>query len=197
MTIATGMAFTVDKFGRRPLFLAATFGMCIAMTGWTIASQQHDAHGTGASGRAVIALIFISMFFYNLAWSGLLIGYVVEISPFYLRSRYLTVMLLSVAAGLFFSNYVNPVALENIKWKYYLCYIIWLAIQSVVVYFFYIETKGHSLENIAVCFDGDDAKVGGRAATSKAREMLEKLEDKDGNKVVGSHIEQVQSLDKE
>ncbi|KAH0846416.1 hypothetical protein AYO21_07147 [Fonsecaea monophora] len=194
MCIATGMAFAVDKLGRRPLYLTATFGMCIAMTGWTIASQQQQAHGTTAAGRAVIALIFIFMFFYNLAWSGLLIGYVVEISPFYLRSRYLTVMLLSVAAGLFFSNYVNPVALENIQWKYYLCYIIWLAIQSVVVYFFYIETKGHSLETIAICFDGEDAKIGGQAATAKGRELLGKLEDKDV-KAVETHIERVRSTD--
>ena len=34
---------------------------------------------------------------------------VIEISPFYLRSKYITVMLIAVAAGLFFSNYVNPI----------------------------------------------------------------------------------------
>jgi MFS family permease len=194
MCIATGMAFTVDKFGRRPLYLTATFGMCLAMTGWTIASQQHQVHGDKVSGRAVIALIFVFMFFYNLAWSGLLIGYVVEISPFYLRSRYLTVMLLSVAGGLFFSNYVNPVALERIQWKYYLIYIIWLAFQSIVVYFFYIETKGHTLETIAICFDGDDAKVGGHGGTTKARELLDQL---DNNKAVETGIEEVETLDKD
>ena len=30
--IAGGMAFSVDWLGRRPLFLTATFGMCLAMT---------------------------------------------------------------------------------------------------------------------------------------------------------------------
>ncbi len=103
-------------------------------------------------------------------------------------------MLLSVAAGLFFSNYVNPVALEKIKWKYYLCYIIWLAIQSVVVYFFYIETKGHTLETIAVCFDGEEAKVGGQAATAKGKELLDHL---DRDKGIETRVEQVQSLDRD
>jgi sugar porter (SP) family MFS transporter len=191
MCIATGMAFTVDKFGRRPLFLTATFGMCLAMTGWAVASQQDAARGTDTAGRAVIAMIFVFCFFYNLAWSGLLIGYVVEISPFYLRSRYLTVMLVSVAAGLFFSNYVNPVALSNINWKWYLVYIFWLAIQSAFVWFFYIETKGHSLETIAVCFDGEDAKIGGQAATAKSRELLHNLE----TKAVESNVEHIDSIE--
>ncbi|KAK4972742.1 hypothetical protein LTR42_006036 [Elasticomyces elasticus] len=143
---------------------------------------------TTTGGRAVIALIFVFMFFYNLAWSGLLIAYVVEISPFYLRSKYLTVTLLAVAAGSFFTNYVNPVAMEAITWKYYLCYIIWLAFQSVVVWFYYIETKGRSLEAIAVCFEGDDAKVGGAGATEKAKELLGVLQT-DGALGKGGDIE--------
>jgi len=115
------------------------------------------------------------VFFYNLAWSGLLIAYVVEVSPFYLRSRLLTVTLLAVAGGSFFTSYVNPVALSDITWKYYLCYIFWLAFQSVIVYFFYVETKGRSLEAIAVVFDGDEAKVGGAGATGKAKELLDAM----------------------
>lgn len=169
--------------------------------GWTIASQRYQATGSTAAGRAVIALIFVFMFSYNLAWSGLLIGYVsqqmlrasyyrmdgievlmtddfmqvIEISPFYLRSKYITTMLVAVAAGLFFSNYVNPVGLTRLTWKYYVVYICWLAIQSVVVWLFYIETKGRSLETIAVCFDGEDAKVGGAGGTAKAQELLQAL----------------------
>ncbi|KAK5725176.1 hypothetical protein LTR17_013212 [Elasticomyces elasticus] len=125
---------------------------------------------------------------FNFLMSGLLIAYVVEISPFYLRSKYLTVTLLAVAAGSFFTNYVNPVAMEAITWKYYLCYIIWLAFQSVVVWFYYIETKGRSLEAIAVCFEGDDAKVGGAGATEKAKELLGVLQT-DGALGKGGDIE--------
>lgn len=170
------MAFSIDKFGRRPLFLAATFGECLAMAGWTVAAQQNASVGSTTAGQAVLGMIFVFMLFYNLAWSGLLIGYVVEISPFYLRSRYITCMLVAVAAGLFFSNYVNPIALEKITWHFYICYAVWLFIQSLVVWFFYIETKGRSLETIAIAFDGDEAKVGGGGGTTRGGELLDTLQ---------------------
>lgn len=64
--------------------------------------------------------------------------------------------------------------------KFYLCYIIWLAIGSVVVYFFYPETKGHTLESMAVVFDGDDAKVGGEGGTAKGMELLGTLHKEHG-----------------
>jgi MFS family permease len=195
LLVASGMAFTVDRIGRRPLFLTATVGMCLAMTGWTVASEVNENASGDAAGRAVIAMAFVFMLFFNLAWSGLLISYVVEISPFYLRSRYLTCMLISVAAGTFFSNYVNPVALEKIRWKYYLCYIVWLAIQSAVVWFFYVETKGRSLEAIAIVFDGEDAKVGGEGGTIVAKELMNKLHHSQEIKSAVSDLDTVSSDD--
>lgn len=39
-------------------------------------------------------------------------------------------------------------------WKFYLIFVPWVAIEFVVVYFVYPETKGPSLEEIAMVFDG-------------------------------------------
>lgn len=45
-----------------------------------------------------------------------------------------------------------------------------------MVWFFYIETRNTPLEEIAKYFDGDNAMVGGAAATQKARELASTLE---------------------
>lgn len=82
MIVAGGMAFAVDKAGRRPLFLASTFGMMISFIAWTIASNQAVVNGNKAAGSAVVAMIFVYYTCYNSAWSGLLIGYTVEIRKF-------------------------------------------------------------------------------------------------------------------
>lgn len=76
---------------------------------------------------------------------------------------------------MFFNQYVNPIALENIGWKYYIFYCVWLGVELAVVWFFYIETRNTPLEEIAKYFDGENAIVGGVAGTEKARELKNTL----------------------
>jgi hypothetical protein len=97
---------------------------------------------------------------YSIAWSGLLVAYAVEIVPFALRAKGLAIMFFCVNAALFFNNYVNPIALAAIRWKYYIVYVVWLLVELIVVYFFYPETRGPTLEEMAKIFDGDEAAVG-------------------------------------
>jgi Sugar (and other) transporter len=121
-------------------------------------------------------MIFIYYLFYNLAWSGLLVGYTVEILPYSIRSEGLTVVFLFVDATLFFNQYVNPIALAHLHWRYYIVYRCWLGIELAVVWQFYIETRNPPLEEIAKHFDGDQGLVGGAAATEKGARLAETLE---------------------
>ena len=41
----------------------------------------------------------------------------------------------------FFNQYVNPVALGALGWKYYIVYDCWIAFELFIVYMFYIEVK--------------------------------------------------------
>ena len=42
-------------------------------------------------------------------------------------------------------------------WNFMLFYTLWDTLEFVFVYFFYVETKGPTLEEIARIFDGEDA----------------------------------------
>lgn len=80
-------------------------------------------------------------------------------------------MFLFVDIALWFNQYVNPIALSAITWKYYLVYVCWIVVETFVVWKWFIETKNTPLEEIAKYFDGDAAMVGGDAATEKARHL--------------------------
>jgi hypothetical protein len=64
---------------------------------------------------------------------------------------------------LFFNQFVDNTAIENIGWKFYLVFVVFLVIEAIFVYFFYIETRYVPLEEVAKLFDGDDV-----AAITKA-----------------------------
>lgn len=88
-----------------------------------------------------------------------LTAYPCEIWQFSLRSRGLTVTWCSTVVAIFINTFVNPIALEAIHWKYYIVFIVMLSLLLVTVYFAYPETRGHTLEQMAVIFDGPDAAV--------------------------------------
>ena len=62
------------------------------------------------------------------------------------------------------------------RWKYYLVFVAILLILIVTVWYFYPETRGHTLEEIAIVFDGADAaaptssEILSRLASSKTKD---------------------------
>ncbi|KAK0709414.1 hexose transporter protein [Lasiosphaeria miniovina] len=168
---AVGICFFVDKIGRRPLFITSCIGMLAAFVSTTIALARYDVDQSSAAANTVIVFIFVYYVMYNLGFCGLLVSYSTEILPYRIRAKGLTVMFFCVDLSLWFNQYVNPIALEAIAWKYYLVYCVWLAFELLVVWKYYIETKNTALEEIVKFFDGDAAIVGGDAATAKARHL--------------------------
>ncbi|KIP12327.1 hypothetical protein PHLGIDRAFT_504566 [Phlebiopsis gigantea 11061_1 CR5-6] len=143
-----------DRIGRRPLFLISTAGMLVFFVLQTVCSAQFAIHGNKAAGNAVVAFLFLYSAFYAIAWSPLITSYTLEILPFNLRAKGYTIFAFSVSASLVFNQYINPIALAALQWKYYIFYCVWVAFELVFVYFFLVETKNRTLEETAVIFDG-------------------------------------------
>jgi MFS family permease len=87
IVVAVGMCFFVDRLGRRLLFLVATAGMLVSFVVWTICSARFAISGSKAAADIVVLIIFVFYVFYNTAWSGLLVGYGVEILPYNIRAK--------------------------------------------------------------------------------------------------------------
>ncbi|KAG9006696.1 hypothetical protein FRB94_014147 [Tulasnella sp. JGI-2019a] len=153
--MAIGSAAFVDRIGRRTLFLVSNCGMLVAFGLWTMLSALREQTGSKVAGQATVGIIFLYYGFYDIAYSPLLVAYTVEILPFNVRAKGFAVMNFTVSIALIFNQYVNPVALKKLGWKYYLFYCGWLAFELIFVYFFLWETKGRTLEQTAALFDGD------------------------------------------
>ncbi|KAH8111990.1 hexose transporter [Phellopilus nigrolimitatus] len=146
-----------DKLGRRPLFLISTAGMLLFFVLQTVCSSQYALHQNKSAGNAVIAFIFLFSAAYSIAWQPLITSYTIEILPFNLRAKGYTVFAFALSASLVFNQYINPIALAAISWKYYIVYCAWIAFELVFVYFFVVETKNRTLEETSVIFDGAES----------------------------------------
>jgi hypothetical protein len=83
---------------------------------WTItcAVYENSNETNAAAGYAQIPFVWIYGVCYALAWSGLLIAYALEVLPYSLRAKGLTIMNITVQAILAVGGQTNPVAWDNL-----------------------------------------------------------------------------------
>jgi MFS family permease len=115
--------------------------------------------GNTGAGSAVIAMIFLYYGVAGFAWPGLTVAYCAEILPFGIRAKGLAINFALTAASSVFNQYVNPLGLDHLRWRFYFVYIAILVIECLCIWFLFVETKGPTLEEIAILFDGEDAHV--------------------------------------
>ncbi|KAK6707862.1 hypothetical protein SNK04_008821 [Fusarium graminearum] len=75
-----------------------------------------------------------------------------------MRAKTWAFVLLTIQVASIFGGYVNPIGLEAIGWKFYIYYCVWVAIIFLVVYFFFVETSGPTLEELTYLFEGKSTK---------------------------------------
>ncbi|TLS25399.1 hypothetical protein PpBr36_07776 [Pyricularia pennisetigena] len=160
LIFATLAALSVDRVGRKFLFMLSGSIMLVSYITITGLSGSFAETGHGPTGLAVVPFLFIYFLGYDVALTPLVISYTVEIWPYQLRARGLAVCSSVTLAAIFFNTFVNPLALDAIGWKYYFVFLAILIMMIVDVWLTYPETRGRTLENIAWLFDGEEAHVG-------------------------------------
>ncbi|KAL4943967.1 hypothetical protein BDV06DRAFT_234082 [Aspergillus oleicola] len=176
-------ALLVDRAGRRPLFLTSASIMLVSYIIITGLSGGFASTGSASTGTAVIPFLFIYFAGYDIALTPLLVAYPCEIWPFTLRSRGLSVAWLSAIGALIFNTFVNPIALSAIGWKYYFVFCAILICYGLTAYFVYPETRGYSLENMALLFDADSAPLTRDKKVSEQTRSPENGDEKDAQSV--------------
>ncbi|KAG1737263.1 general substrate transporter [Suillus lakei] len=165
----------VDKLGRRKVFLISNIGMLIAFSMWTVTTALFSQSGNVASRPATVPLIFIYFFFYDFAYTAMLVLYTLEILPYNIRAKGFAIMNLTIYSTNAFNSLVNPWALNLIGWKYYLLYCGLLVLELLFVIVCIVETRGRTLEETATLFDGVKIRRGIMERTGEATMTLARM----------------------
>ncbi|RSH88913.1 hypothetical protein EHS25_002575 [Saitozyma podzolica] len=153
LVIAMIAGLNVERFGRRPLFLISTAGMIISYAFVMGFSAGFATTGKSALGVAAIPFLFLFYGSYDIAWTPLNYSYVTEILPYNLRTKGLALYISGQNIANAFNQFVNPIALAAITWKYYAVYIAIDICYFILIYFYFPETKGLSMEEVSLVFD--------------------------------------------
>jgi len=146
----------VDKLGRRPLFLISTSFMAVFMTLLGILTRYFANSTNASASKAIVACVFLFMGGYSFAWTPLSVLYPVEILNYPMRAKGMALNSGCIYASAFINTYIIPYALNTTRgWIFYICTGIGIdGIALLIVYFFYKETKGKTLEELNELFDG-------------------------------------------
>jgi len=105
--------------------------------------------------------------------------YVVEILPYSLRAKGIALFWLTTGLAGAFNTYVNPLGIAAFGWKFYFFYVAWIAVEFVVVFWQCPETKGVSLEEVALLIDGESATISKLNPAAEALEASKEGREKD------------------
>ncbi|KAI5201551.1 hypothetical protein AUEXF2481DRAFT_102762 [Aureobasidium subglaciale EXF-2481] len=141
--------WSIDRLGRRACFMISGAGMGACMAALAVATSFPDNYGASI---AAACFLFLFCFFTPIGFLGANFLYCTEVAPLRLRSSMSSISTANHWIWNFVVNMVTPIAIRTIGWKYYLVYACIGAIIPVVVYFYYPETKGRTLEELDIMF---------------------------------------------
>ncbi|KAF2431333.1 general substrate transporter [Tothia fuscella] len=145
--------FVIDRFGRRATIIAGCTVMTFAMLINGALPQAYPNNLNKASDYACIVFIFFFTFGYSIGFGPAAWVYGSEIFPTAYRARGLNFAASGGAIGSIIVAQVWPVGIQNIGSKVYFYFMAINLVCIPIVYFFYPETKGRSLENMDVLFN--------------------------------------------
>jgi sugar porter (SP) family MFS transporter len=167
----TSMYF-VERIGRRKLFLIGTVGQCLSMV--LVFGALIPGTASAAKGAAVGLFTYIG--FFGATWLPLPWLYPAEINPLKTRAKANAVSTVSNWTWNFFIVMITPVLIKHISWGTYLFFAALNACFFPIIYFFYPETAGRTLEEIDLIFAKGHAE---NMNYVKAAQQLPKLTDEE------------------
>ncbi|OBT55385.1 hypothetical protein VE04_05399 [Pseudogymnoascus sp. 24MN13] len=142
-------SLTIDRLGRRVLMIAGAAVMMVMMA--ILAGTTSEGAGDAALIVAVICL-FIFSFMFTVGFAGVTFVYAAEIAPLQLRAAVNSVSTAMVWITNFLLAEVTPIGFSSIKNRYYIVFAVTNFCILPLVFFFFPETSGRTLEEIDEVF---------------------------------------------
>ncbi|KAI0433767.1 lactose permease [Xylaria sp. FL1042] len=149
-------ATCLDKLGRRPMMLWGLAGSCLFYILLTVFTAQTAYHPSLSYGTIVSIYLFGICF----AWgfTPLQTLYAVECLDNRMRAKGSGLNYLFLNIAIIVNTYGISVGIKVIQWRLYIVYIGWIVVEILLIYFFFVETAGKTLEELGEIFEAPNPR---------------------------------------
>lgn len=158
----------VERWGRRRLMMYAAAGQCLCYLLITILLRYNSLPGYAYQqevASASVAFFFLYYVFFGIGWQGVPWLYPTEINSLSMRTkgaaigtasnwifnfmvRFLLIPTRRDANVKFQVVEITPIGIKSLGWRFYIIWTVFNASFVPIVYFFYPETAGRTLEDM-------------------------------------------------
>ncbi len=155
----------IDKLGRRFILISGAILMSLSMLiiGGTMGNHgyTHFNETTGAvqviipnriASYVIICFVYVFVASFSFSWGPTAWVYCTEIFPLSMRSKGTSITTAANWATNCIVSFLVPVLLENLTYGTYLIFGSFCILMGIIIYLFYPETKGKSLEDMDLVF---------------------------------------------
>ncbi|KAI7324119.1 hypothetical protein KC315_g8328 [Hortaea werneckii] len=147
--------FSVDRLGRKTTALASATTLTVIIF---IEGTLTKVYGTSKNDSgiyATVASVFLFMGAYSFGWTPLLYLYPPEVLNYPIRAAGVGLFQFVANATAVLIVFTMPIALDNIGYITYFINGAWDVLVIIIIAVFWVETKGKTLEELDVIFEGE------------------------------------------
>lgn len=176
LILLTGMYFVVswiaaivganlhDRFGRRKIMITAMGCLTIIFAVMAATTAEFQKTGSNAASYAMLTFIFLFGITFSFAFTPMQQVYPAEVVDNQMRGRGMAFFGLNSGLAAFTSTMCAQIALDAISYNFYTFYCLWDLVLCIAIFFFFVETKERTLEELDWIFEAKNPR---KASTKK------------------------------
>lgn len=151
-------ASMADTWGRRKVIVSTQTILCFCWVGITVGTAIYAKDKVYGSSIAGIFFYWAFQATFSFGFTPLQALYPVEVLSYEMRAKGMSINSMANSASSLVNQFGTAKAMEKIGWKTYLVFTCWTAFQAVFSWWFFVETKGFTLEELDHIFQAENPR---------------------------------------
>ncbi|KAF3359756.1 hypothetical protein VdG1_01954 [Verticillium dahliae VDG1] len=161
-----------DIVGRRKMLMGTAAGMTVSLAIVAGCAAAYEDHGIQDASTVTIVFIFLFGATFAVGFTPMQPIYPAEVVSNKMRAKAMGTFKLTAGAAGFLNTFVGPIALSSIGYWFYVFFAFWDSFEVGFMYFFFVETKGSTLEELDEIFEAENPRKASVEAANARRRII-------------------------